>query len=106
MRCATHDPANMHRADQLGIKGIGNIVLPHFSRAPAGSVEKSIIDRQIDVRKQRWHGFEALQQRRQLARIGWFSRNLNDFFHFKFSVRPSVRSDATTRWNWKDPSAM
>ena len=92
MRGATYDPANMNRADQLGIKRIGDIVLAHLSRAPAGSVEKTIVDGKIDVGEQRRHGLEALEQRRQLARIGWLGGNLNDFLDFKFSVRSSVAS--------------
>src|SRR5271170_216980 len=92
MRGATYDAANVYRANQFGIKRIGDIILAHFSRAPAGSVQKAIIHRKIDIRKQRRHGFEALQQRRQLARFRGLSRNLDDFLYLEFPVRSSTRA--------------
>src|SRR5258708_39555779 len=38
MRCAPRNAAEMYRPHQLGIVGIGNIVLPQLSCAPAGGV--------------------------------------------------------------------
>jgi hypothetical protein len=51
MRRPTYDPTNVHRANQLGIKRIRDVVLAHLSRTPARSVEEAIINREVDVRK-------------------------------------------------------
>ena len=69
----------MHAARQIGLHRIADIVLPQLTRAPAGHIEKTVVQRQVDVADQRRHGAEALEQSRQQRRIrglGWDDRRL------------------------------
>ena len=65
----------MHGAGKLRLHRVGHIVLAHFACAPAGHVEEAVIERQVDIRHKGRHGFEALQQRRQLIFLGRLRRN-------------------------------
>jgi hypothetical protein len=40
------------------VSGIGHVELLEVAGTPAGHVEHSVVDRQVDVRDQRWHGPE------------------------------------------------
>ena len=79
VRRAAHDASQMHRTGEPGVERIGNIVASHLSRAPAGDVEKAVVEREIDVADQRRYRFEALQQRRQLLGFCWLRRDLDYF---------------------------
>ena len=56
-----HNPSEMDRAREFGIKGIGDIVLAHFAGAPTRHVEEAVIEGEIDVGDQRRYGFKPLQ---------------------------------------------
>src|SRR5262245_55548479 len=73
----SRDAANMHRSSQLGCARITNIVLAHLAGAPARHIEKPVVEREVDVGDQRWHGAESLKQRWKLVllcRLGWNDR--------------------------------
>src|SRR5579863_3292043 len=70
MRRVAHDAAEVNRGGLLGVERIGNVVLKEFAGAPAGDVEKTVVERKVDVGDQGRHGFEPLQHGRKLFRIG------------------------------------
>jgi hypothetical protein len=93
MRGAPHDAAQMHGAGQLGIERIGDVVLPHFARAPARDVKPAVVEREIDIRDQGRHRFEALQQGRQLLRFGRLGGNLYDLSHVPVALVAGPQPD-------------
>src|SRR5215210_6333990 len=72
-RLANYAP-QMHGASLPGVERVGDVVLSHLSGAPAGYVEKAVVEREVDVGDQGRHRPEVLEGRRQLIRIcrlGW-----------------------------------
>ena len=63
-------PPILAEPDEHGVEGIGDVVLAKLARAPAGDVEIAVVQRQVDVRHQRRHRLEPLEQGRQIGRIG------------------------------------
>ena len=77
MRGARHDAADAHRARELRLERVGDVVLLQVARAPAGHVEEPVVQRQVDVRHQRRAGLEVLQGRRQHAGIRGLGRDVD-----------------------------
>ena len=77
-RCCVTSPPSVTVPRQHRIERIGHVVLPQFPAAPARDIEEAVIERQVDVRHQRRHSLEALEQRRKLVRIGRLGGNLDD----------------------------
>src|SRR4029077_7338124 len=49
VRAVLDDAADPDRAGELGLSRIGHVVLAQLSRAPAGDVEETVIERKVDV---------------------------------------------------------
>ena len=103
------DAAEPDGADLLRIERIADVVLDELARAPARDVQKTIVDRQIDVGDERRHRLEPLQNRRQLLRIGGLGGNLDHLLDCPLAVRSVrvllARRDTTARSTTRDPSA-
>jgi hypothetical protein len=67
---ARHDTAEAHLADEPRVVRIADVVLLEVARAPARDVEEAIVEREVDVGDERRDGLEALEERRQLRRVG------------------------------------
>src|SRR5215213_5398326 len=91
MRRLTDDAADADRGDLDRVEGVGDIELLQLARAPAGDVEDLVIDAQLDIRHQGWHGLERLEGRRQLILVRGFGRNGDDLGDVP-AVRRSVRA--------------
>src|SRR5208282_1918913 len=70
MCSAPHDTTQMHGTCPLGMKRVGHVVLQKLAGSPARNIKEAIVERQIDVGDEWRHGFESLEQRRQLFGIG------------------------------------
>src|SRR5262249_29529 len=93
MRRAIDDSAQTNGARKLGIERVRNIVLPELTRTPARGIQVIVVKRQIDVRQERWHRFETLQERGELfgiRRLGW---NIDDFLDGPLAIRPVPEPD-------------
>src|SRR5262249_10793001 len=60
MSGSADNASNVDRTSRLWIGGIRNIVLDELPRPPTRDVEETVIEREIDIRYQRWDCFEAL----------------------------------------------
>src|SRR6185312_8214346 len=81
--------AEAHRAGELQIKWVRDVVLPQFSGSPAGDVQKAVVERKLDVGDERRHGLESLEQGRELrgvSRFGGDSCGLRDLECAAFAV--------------------
>ena len=47
------DAADAHRARQLWLSRLGDIILAHLAGAPAGHIKKPVIHGEVDVRHKR-----------------------------------------------------
>src|SRR5262249_17047750 len=72
------DPSYPDLARELGVEGIGYVILLEIAGAPAGYIEETIIHRQIDIGDERRHRLERLEGRRQLIFGRRLGRNLYD----------------------------
>lgn len=77
MRHRVGQTTNTYGPRELWVEGVRHIVLAQFACAPARHVEKTIVQRQVDVRDQRRHHAQLLEHRRQDGRVVWLVRNLD-----------------------------
>src|SRR5690348_5034876 len=70
VRRAFGDAADANRTDELRIEWVANVVLSHFSGAPTRCIKVLVVERQVDVAKQRGNRTEALKHVGQLIGIG------------------------------------
>src|SRR5512140_742125 len=61
LRAMQYSP-QLDRARVLGRERIAHVVLAELTRGPAGDIEVVIVERQSDVRHERRHGAESLEQ--------------------------------------------
>jgi hypothetical protein len=55
--------------------------LQQVARAPAGHVEKTIVERQVDVSHKRWHRAEGLEDWRKQCGISRLGGDINNLAH-------------------------
>src|SRR3954465_5485157 len=60
------------------MEGVGDVVLAHLSRSPAGDVQEAVVEREVDVRYQWWDGSETLQKRGKVLGVCGFGRDVYD----------------------------
>src|ERR1700675_1079183 len=86
MRGAPDNSTKVQGAGELWVKWIGYIVLLKFTRAPAGHVEKTVVQGKINVGNERRHGLKTLQHGREFVRIGRLRGNFDHFFDGPLAV--------------------
>jgi hypothetical protein len=64
MSRAAHDATQMDRARLFRVGRVRDVVLDELPRPPTRNIKEAVIKGEVDIRDQRWHGLEALQQRR------------------------------------------
>src|ERR1700736_1668776 len=81
---APDDAAQVYGTRKFRMKRIEHIILLKFSRAPTRDVQKAVVQRKIDVRDQRRHGFEPFKQRREFLRVGRLRWNFDHLLDCPF----------------------
>ena len=71
----------------FGLERIAHVELQKLAGSPGRDVQPLVVEGQVDVGHQRWHGFEALEQRRKVVGVGGLRGNLD---HFVGLVRVAV----------------
>src|SRR3954463_11285020 len=77
MWCPPNDATDREHRSQCRLQRITHVVLSQLARPPAAHVEKTIVEREVDVGDERRYGLESLEQRWQIGGIGWLGGNLD-----------------------------
>src|SRR5579872_7151235 len=83
-----NDATEVQTAGLFGLEWVAHVELQELAGPPGGYVEPLVVERQIDVSDQGRHGFEPLEERRQVVGIRRLGGYLDDLFHL---VRRAVQ---------------
>ena len=89
MTRAPHNASHLDGAVQLRVERVAHVVLAKFTRSPARHVQIPVVEREVDVRYQRRHSTETLQQRWQQLRVSRFRGNLDHLLNLPLRVLPA-----------------
>ena len=103
---AFHDPAQRDTARQPRVERIEHVVAQQLARSPARHVQPVVVHGQVDVRHERRHGAEPLEQRRKIVRRRRSAPGCRSpCASSSFAVCRCPCRDTTSRRTTRDPRA-